>query len=57
MGSYMQAQNLSPADIRALYFDDAYSYFTPAGHEYFAQAVYECFYGSLESESCIRENQ
>lgn len=52
MGRYMQAQNLSVANIRELYFADAYGYFTPAGHDYFAQAVYDCFYSEAASTSC-----
>ncbi|WP_420644933.1 hypothetical protein [Candidatus Leptofilum sp.] len=57
MGSYMQAENLTSSDIRALYFDDAYSYFTPAGHNYFAEAVYDCFYSDTASESCVPNSE
>lgn len=57
MGSYMQEQNLSTVDIRQLYFDDAYSYFTPAGHDYFAKAVYDCFYNEMAGESCFRVSE
>lgn len=52
MGGYMHSQNLSVADIRNLYFADDYGYFTPAGHDYFAQAVYNCFYTDAADASC-----
>jgi hypothetical protein len=48
MGSYMESQNLRPDEIRTLYFEDAYNYFTPSGHDYFAQAVYDCFYSGQD---------
>ena len=44
LGAYMQAQGLTPADLQKLYFEDGLGHFTPAGHEFVADALYQCFY-------------
>ena len=44
LGSYMEAQGLSPADVQTLYFDQGRGHYTPAGHEFVAEAIYQCFY-------------
>lgn len=44
LGAYMAAENLAPADVQTLYFANGRGHFTPAGHAFTAQAVYECFF-------------
>jgi hypothetical protein len=44
MGRYMQASGASADEVRALFFDDGRGHLTEAGHAYFAQAVFDCFY-------------
>jgi hypothetical protein len=44
LGTYMAAQGMTPAEVRALYFKDGRGHFTPAGHAFAAQAVYDCFF-------------
>ncbi len=44
MGERMRAQNLTGAQIRALYFRSGAGELTPAGHAFFAQAIADCFY-------------
>lgn len=44
MGEYMKATGTSTEDIRALYFNEGKGHFTPTGHDYFAQAVFACFF-------------
>ena len=46
MGAYMQAAGLSVEEVRALYFKAGVGHLTPAGHELFARAIHDCFYGS-----------
>lgn len=45
MGDYMQEMGLTTADIQALYLENGRGHFSAAGHEFFAQATYDCFYG------------
>ena len=49
LGIYMEAQGLSPADVQELYFDDGLGHFTPVGHEFVAEAIYQCFYAKTLS--------
>lgn len=44
MGEYMRAQNLTGAQIRALYFRGGAGELTAAGHAFFAQAIADCIY-------------
>lgn len=44
LGTYMEAQGLSPEDVQALYFGGGLGHLTPEGHEFVAEAVHECFY-------------
>jgi hypothetical protein len=44
MGEYMRATGTSVEAIHGLYFNEGRGRFTPAGHDYFAQAVFDCFY-------------
>lgn len=44
LGAYMQAQGLTPAEVQSLYFEEGLGHLTPEGHEFVAEALYECFY-------------
>ena len=44
MGTYMKTAGLSVDEIQGLYFKDGTGHFTPEGHEFFANAIYACFY-------------
>jgi hypothetical protein len=44
LGAYMKAQDMSPADVQELYFDEGRGHYTPEGHEFVAEAIYQCFY-------------
>jgi hypothetical protein len=48
MGQYMFEDKLAVDEIQSLYFSDGLGHFTTAGHEYFARAIYNCFYGDEE---------
>ncbi len=53
MGSYIQESGLSVSDIQSLYFRDGTGHFTPQGHEFFANALYTCFYSNnLSADIC-----
>lgn len=49
MGRYLQ-QHMTVGEIDSLYFEQGQGHFTPAGHQYFAQAIYDCFYSQPQSE-------
>ncbi len=54
MGHYMQAQGLSVGEIRDMFFEEGTGHLTPAGHAFFASAIFDCFYaaqGSSPGES------
>ncbi len=44
MGEYMRTQNLTGAQIRAMYFRDGAGELSPAGHAFFARAIADCIY-------------
>ena len=44
MGAYMKTAGLSVDGIQGLYFKDGTGHFSPEGHEFFANAIYACFY-------------
>lgn len=44
LGTYMAAQGKTPQEVHALYFNHGLGHFTPEGHAFVAQAIYECFY-------------
>jgi hypothetical protein len=44
LGTYMQALGLSPADVQTYYFDEGRGHYTPEGHQFVAEAIYQCFY-------------
>ncbi|MDX1416626.1 MAG: hypothetical protein R3293_20670 [Candidatus Promineifilaceae bacterium] len=54
LGAYMQALGLTPAEIQPFYFNDGRGHLTPLGHEFVANAIYQCFYGQTLSpnEGC-----
>jgi len=43
-GQHMAHANLSVAQIRSFYYAKGLGHFTPAGHTYMAQIMYDCFY-------------
>lgn len=43
LGSYMEAQGMTPADVQDLYYGEGLGHFTPAGHAFAAEAIYQCF--------------
>ena len=44
LGAYMEAQGMSPADVQTLYFNEGHGHYTQLGHEFVAEAIYNCFY-------------
>ena len=54
MGQYMLADGLTPEQIRALYLPNAVGGLTPQGHEYFADAIYSCFYAETSHSICSK---
>lgn len=44
LGTYMASQGMTPAEVQQLYYEDGLGHFTTAGHEFAAQATYECFF-------------
>jgi hypothetical protein len=53
MGSFMLNDQLTVDQVRALYLSNGVGHFSPAGHEYFASAIKECFYSGLEISDCL----
>ncbi|MEL6403890.1 MAG: hypothetical protein AAFR81_05975 [Chloroflexota bacterium] len=51
MGEYMFETGMDVSDIQALFFENGSGAFTPAGHAYFAEAVFGCFYAEITSEA------
>jgi len=49
MGQYMAEDKLTADEIQNLYFSDGLGHFTAVGHEYFARAVYNCFYADRQN--------
>jgi hypothetical protein len=49
LGQYLQNVGLTVDQIKALYYADGLGHFTPQGHEFVAQAVYNCFFSGEES--------
>ena len=56
MGQYMYQAKLDVDAIRQLYYSDGQGNFTPAGHAFFANAIYDCFYANADSDACF-DNQ
>lgn len=52
MGQYMAGNNLTVEDIEQLYFANGQGPFTPQGHEYFANAIFECFFSDESDDAC-----
>jgi hypothetical protein len=60
MGRHLQATGVSADELRGLFFDGGRGHLTEAGHAYFAQTIYDCFYGGQaadEAAGCIAPGQ
>ncbi len=55
MCQYMVQNKLNVEDIAQLYYSNGQGHFTPLGHNYFAEAMYACFYASATDEICSNE--
>ena len=51
MGQYMYEDRLGVDEIKEFYYLDGQGHFTPKGHEYFANAVYLCFFVDQPDQS------
>ena len=51
MGEYMRGAGLSTVDIQALYYPAVDGGLTPAGHNFFTDAVLNCFFAADQSAS------
>lgn len=56
MGQYMYEDGLGINEINELYYLDGQGHFTPKGHEYFANAVYSCFFADQQSQNSENSN-
>jgi hypothetical protein len=52
MGHYMSTDKLNVEAIRSLHYSNGQGHFTPVGHEYYANAIYECFFADTENDRC-----
>lgn len=52
MGQYMLEDGLTTAEVDTLYLSSDQASLTPQGHEYFANAIYSCFYGNGQNDFC-----
>lgn len=52
MGQYMQQAGLSNQQIQELYFNNGQGHFTPAGHRYFGDSIFDCFYSAEPPAAC-----
>ena len=52
MGQFMLQNGLSAEDIQALYLPNEDGSFSSAGNEYFAEAIYTCFYSQQANNTC-----
>ena len=54
LGTFMAAKGLTPAEVQAFYYDQGLGNFTPAGHAFAAEAVYQCFFAKTltAAEGC-----
>ncbi len=57
VGQHMLDSQLSAADVKELYYSEGTGHLTPAGHQFFAQAAYDCFYRNEDSSSQACSNQ
>jgi hypothetical protein len=53
MGQHMMEDELTVDEIRSLYYLDGLGHLTPAGHEYFAKAIYSCFFAPSEDNDSV----
>lgn len=51
MGQYLQSSELAVDAIQGLYLEGGVGHLTQAGHSFFAQAIYDCFYSASASLS------
>ncbi len=49
MGQQMYDKNLPSDEIRTIFFSDGTGHLTPAGHQFLAEAIYECFYADQKA--------
>ncbi|MGZ9234523.1 MAG: hypothetical protein ACXW4E_03285 [Anaerolineales bacterium] len=54
MGQYMYEDGLSVEEVQALYLLKGPGGFTSQGHQYFAEAIYQCFYSESANASCLK---
>lgn len=60
MGRYMQASGADADTIRSLFLNDGQGHLSEAGHAYFAEAIFNCFYSSSptpNSAGCLTQGQ
>lgn len=55
MGRMMDEEGLGVSEIEKLYTVDGQGQLTPAGHRYFADAIYACFYAKSTDRPCLNE--
>jgi hypothetical protein len=53
MGQYILKDQLTTEQIETLFLSNEHASFTPQGHEYFATAIYSCFFAEEIDEACI----
>ena len=52
MGQFMLQNRLSTEEIQALYLSNQEGSFSSKGNEYFAEAIYTCFYSDQANQKC-----
>lgn len=52
MGQYMLEDGLTVKEINVLFMSGEQGSLTPAGHEYYAKAIYSCFYEDGQNDFC-----
>ena len=54
LGTLMSVSGLTPEEVQNLYYEDGSGHFTPEGHAFAADAVYQCFFAKTLSaaEGC-----
>jgi hypothetical protein len=49
IGQLMYENRLPSDEIRSFYYSDGTGHLTPTGHQYLAEAIYDCFFASQET--------
>lgn len=59
MGEYMRLKQMPGQEIQKLFMNAGTGHFNEAGHSFFAQATFECFYGqnAQSNAACLRGAQ